>query len=148
MQTPISILTAYLAQQGEGGRDGGNDGRISKGSMSSIDSIGDRFVFNGCFRMARRHPNWNRHRTSRGRRCPVPAGLYCYFRFSAWSLERAKTSRGAAASSYRVGTFSRRLCARRRSPLLHSARVFSSNLHLSSSPSLIHCCLKHFRNPS
>lgn len=37
--------------------EGGSDGRISKGSMSSIDLIGDRFVFNGCFRMVRRYPN-------------------------------------------------------------------------------------------
>lgn len=56
MQTPISILTPYLARWKEGGGEGG-DRRIPKGSMSSIDSIGDRFVFNGCF------PEW--HRTTR-----------------------------------------------------------------------------------
>lgn len=43
-------------REGEGW-EGGSDGGISKGSMSSIDSVGDRFIFNGCFRMARRHPN-------------------------------------------------------------------------------------------
>lgn len=58
MQTPISILTAYLARmEGRGARRGGSDSGIPKGSMSSLDLIGDRFVFNGCFRIARRHPN-------------------------------------------------------------------------------------------
>lgn len=40
------------------------------------------------------------NRTLRGHRCSVSAGLYCYFRFSARSLERARTSQGGAATSY------------------------------------------------
>lgn len=90
--------------------------------MSSIDSIGDRFVFNGCFRMgAREYPDWK----SRGNRTPLSllpsrvfpllsktllcsclsAGLYCYSRFSARSLERAR----APLRRRRIASVSRRI---------------------------------------
>lgn len=55
----LSLPRIWLDRRKAAGRDGGSDGRIPKGSMSSIDLIGGRFVFNGCFRMARRHLNWN-----------------------------------------------------------------------------------------
>lgn len=95
MQTHLlSILHRVFRRKKRSGERRGGKARISKGSMSSIDSIGDRFVFNGCFRMTRGYPNWESATAppplSLRRRCSVSAGLYCYSRFSARSLERAR----------------------------------------------------------
>lgn len=85
MQTPISILTAYLARWKEGGGEGWNSERLDE-----VDRLDRRqFVFNSCFRMTRRHPNWNRHRTSRA----VALSRLAYIATSDFPLDRSSISR-------------------------------------------------------
>lgn len=107
MQTHLYPYRVFSSMGGEGAerrreidrqrkRERNTRGWISKGSMSSIDSIGEA----GLSLMASTGRGYrDLRRTFENARRSVSAALYCYSRFSARSLERARgASRGETAS--------------------------------------------------